>query len=86
MIQYFGDSGQLGNRPEGATAIDDEYNTARIATNGNGSVVSWRLRSPGARNSQAAVVNSDGTIRISGDDVGSSYGVDIRPAMWVNLG
>jgi len=32
VVKYFGDSGQLANRPSGAQYIDDQYNTNRIAT------------------------------------------------------
>jgi hypothetical protein len=66
VVKYFGDSGQLENRPVsewGFTvgSIDDEYNTARMAydTVSWGGVAAswWWLRSPGSLGGYAAYVS-----------------------------
>jgi hypothetical protein len=92
VVRYFGDSGQLANRPSERTyKIDDQYNEARIAYRSDGSASWFRLRSPASGTDTAAGVGSDGYISVSGihggrgvrcDDSGF-YGV--RPALWINL-
>lgn len=50
VVKYFGDSGQLKNRPKkDVRRIDDQYNSARVATRANGATAWWWLRSPGIR-------------------------------------
>ncbi len=66
VIEYFGDSGQLKERymypncdwckDEYLPWIDDQYNRNRRAVNGDGMVISWRLRSPGANGRLVAFV------------------------------
>ena len=46
VVKYFGDSGQLKNRPRNAWWINDQYNTKRIAKDGS-EAWWWWLRSPG---------------------------------------
>ena len=103
MVRYFGDSGQLLNRPIGVDhvntiySIDDQYNTARIATY-NGTASEWWLRSPGSDIVDtggtgsggdiyaAANVRNDGRVGVYGTEVSGdlSYG-GVRPALWLNL-
>ncbi|MDR0221369.1 MAG: leucine-rich repeat domain-containing protein [Lachnospiraceae bacterium] len=88
VVQYFGDSGQLANRPVdkwgwGSDYIDDEYNAARIAYETGGGASWWWLRSPGGRSFYAASVGRGGDFRVIGDGVGGVGG--IRPALWLNL-
>ena len=84
VVQYFGDSGQLGNRPDDKWWIDDQYNSARIARDANGTASWWWLRSPGDYSSFAAIVYDDGFLYLTGSLVDhSSCGV--RPALWLNL-
>jgi hypothetical protein len=91
VVQYFGDSGQLANRPvnDGGwelNYIDDEYNAARIAYlpaeiylyryGGNyGSASWWWLRSPGYNSYNAAIVSYDGHFHVDGY-IGSYVGND----------
>ena len=87
VVKYFGDSGQLKNRPKkGASYIDDKYNNARIANSiSKGIIAWWWLRTPGIRN-HAAFVNYDGWIIVHGyrvDNDNARGGV--RPALFVNL-
>ena len=66
VVKYFGDSGQLSNRPhnpgfdwlkdEFLFLLGDQYNINRRAVDENNVVVHWWLRSPGARNRYAAKV------------------------------
>ena len=86
VVQYFGDSGQLANRPSGASWIDDQYNSNRIATF-YGVVTSWYLRSPGIFTYDAVNVGGDvdgeGFIYMVGTHVYRSSGV--RPALWLDI-
>jgi len=45
VVKYFGDSGWLASRPDEARRIDDEYNSARIARDADGTD-SWGSLSP----------------------------------------
>jgi len=78
VVRYFGDSGQLTNRPSGAWWIDDQFNFARIARF-QGSLSWWWLRSPGNNPDYAAVVPSDGRLIMDGNFVVGTGGV--RPAL-----
>ena len=84
VVKYFGDSGQLMNRPDNTEDIDDQYNSARIAHNDEGAA-SWHwLRSPGANSSSAAVVFHNGKVNVIGNDVHFNRG-GVRPALWIYL-
>jgi hypothetical protein len=87
VVKYFGDSGQLKNRPsDDAWYIDDQYNSARIAKL-NGSARWWWLRSPGDFSYGAAFVTSDGIVHVGGHPIHSSGGggAGVRPALFMNL-
>ena len=89
VVRYFGDSGQLANRPAHATAISDRYNHARLAEIAQGGWnPTWLLRSPGARQNMVATVSggADGSISLDGWPVMYLDGVGMRPAMWICLG
>ncbi|MCL1999617.1 MAG: DUF6273 domain-containing protein [Turicibacter sp.] len=85
-VKYFGDSGQLRQRPTNkAYWINDQHNASRIAKDSTGSVCWWWLRSPGVDSMHAARVLPDGYILINGIEVimiGAGGG-GIRPAIWV---
>ncbi|MCL2678218.1 MAG: DUF6273 domain-containing protein [Clostridiales bacterium] len=86
VVQYFGDSGLLTDRPEGGPeAISDEYDSARIAVEKDSEEASWWwLRSPGHAECGAARVSDGGDIYLGGAGcVYNCYGV--RPAMWIKL-
>ena len=83
VVKYFGDSGQLANRPLGASAIFDEYNQNRIATF-NGTISWWWLRSPGSYSGSASGVSGVGSVSLYGYAVSNHSGV-VRPALWLNL-
>ena len=83
VVKYFGDSGQLDNRPEDAWRIDDIYNINRITTF-NGSPTWWWLRSPGYNSLNAGNVNHEGYLNINGIGVHNDFG-GVRPALWLNL-
>ena len=92
-VKYFGDSGQLTNRPTGAngravTSIDDEYNAARIAISWNSNTaVTWTLRSSGQSGGTVANVSEKGHISFGGGTVRvGSGGRHFRPAMWITVG
>lgn len=94
VIQYLGDSGSLGLRPENrwidsfdpegkSCAIDDGFNTARCATYKNESTW-WWLRSPGKSESRASYVNAEGIIFLNGEtafDDGGTSCVGVRPGI-----
>jgi len=83
VVKYFGDSGLLSNRPGDARRIDDQYNTARTADDGDGADSWWWLRSPGFYGLNAAYVNTGGWIYVDGNNV-NLYG-GVRPAMWLKI-
>ena len=86
VVRYFGDSGQLWNRPNDEWWIDDEYNQARVAYRlEDNEAWWWWLRSPGSNSYSAANVLSDGWLNVSGNSVHRSYYGGVRPAMWLNL-
>jgi len=93
VVDYFGDSGQLKNRPEDARSINDQHNSTRIAYDVNGAASWWWLRSPGFHgkedfhSSYAAYVHLDGSLHIFGDFVTNETagGGGVRPALWLNL-
>ena len=80
VVKYFGDSGQLKNRPIFKHLIDDIYNSERIAKN-NGSAFDWWLRSPGIKTNYASCV-SQGFIIMLGTQVNDDR-CGIRPALWL---
>ena len=86
LVKYFGDSGQLRNRPEYvAFWISDQYNDSRIAYDENGVASFWWLRSPGFDNRRAVDVTSfDGSVIMYGNGV-VDHGSGVRPALWVNI-
>jgi hypothetical protein len=85
VVKYFGDSGQLADRPPDNTdVIDDQYNSARSARSAQG-VWQWWLRSPGATCNDAAYVNNyGGIIDVRGAEYHADYGYGVRPALWLN--
>ena len=87
VVQYFGDSGQLSNKPNDTSYIDDEYNSRRIALGkDNDTACWWWLRSPGVISDSAASVSTDGSVGVG---LGWSSRVSavggVRPALWLNL-
>ena len=83
VVKYFGDSGQLDNRPPNNPTISDQYNSNRIATL-NGSACWWWLRSPGYTSLYASHVFRNGILDIYGYNVDYTSG-GVRPALWLNL-
>ncbi|MCL1941636.1 MAG: M56 family metallopeptidase [Synergistaceae bacterium] len=88
---YFGDSGGLKNRPDGADSLKDQFNEKRIAKTQDGKDWRWLLRSPGAfqrmcetNHVYVACVAADGDIFVIGDYVTNVHG-GIRPALWLTL-
>ena len=83
VVQYFGDSGQLQNRPGNTWLIRDQYHDARLAINVNvprRQYGDWWLRSPGRYGNYAAYVGRFG-IDVGGRSVTASD--SIRPALWL---
>jgi len=81
VVEYFGDSGQLGD--PNAYYIGDEYNYNRVAKY-NGRIHWWWLRSPGYGSNWAAGVDYGGGIGIGGCPV-YGEGRGVRPALWLAL-
>jgi hypothetical protein len=97
VVKYFGDSGQLHDRPIWdfgmASGISDEYDSSRIAhfedfvqNNSLEHGVAWWLRSTGEDNNKAATISRGGSINIDGLDVSlSEHNGGVRPALWLIL-
>ena len=86
VVRFFGDSGQLANRPVEVWGIWDEYSEARIARNLQGSTTWWWLRSPGYYPDFAAFVDSGGGLDLTGIPVfWEGDGIGIRPALWLYI-
>ena len=87
-VKYFGDSRQLRHKNKNTKYfISDDFNTDRIAVNGDKLPNSWWLRSSGSIPKFAATITIDGRISIGGDFVNRMNTLEsgVRPAMWVNL-
>lgn len=84
IVRYFGDSGQLANRPEGARWLMDEYNSARVAYCPEGIPRWWWTRSAGVYQHLAAGVDPTGTLSVYGTGVSNTTG-EVRPVLWLNL-
>ena len=94
VVRYFGDSGQLQNRPQGAWVIDDGYNGARAVRTYAGAASWWWLRSPGGLSlyaarlglggARAAHVGRGGSVNVRGLSVSDLDG-GVRPALWLRL-
>jgi len=87
VVKYFGNSGQLYNRPSSdASLISDRYNSRRKAMMSEYLECIWWLRSPGSHNSTAAYVNFEGYISVEGRKVDTLYRrYAVRPVMWLYL-
>lgn len=82
VVKYFGDSGQLQERPD-EYWIDDKYNSVRKAEY-RSKTGWWWLRSPGGNDvSNSADVFDDGSLSMFGSKVDLLGGVS--PALWLNL-
>jgi len=84
VVQYFGDSGELKNRPDQISRISDQYNFSRIVYYDDNGKTSWWLRSPGKHSSLAAFVEVDGSISVGGNAV-HGYDGGMRPALWLKI-
>jgi len=82
-VHYFGDSGQLENRPDGTMYIYDEFNSVRRTAFDDGSFWFYWLRTTGSTNDLAAGVDGAGNINIFGTGINNQGGV--RPVVWINL-
>ena len=87
VVKYFGDSGQLINRPSKDFNINDQYNDIRIAFDKEGKACWWWwLRSPGHNPDAAADVMGVGSLGLHGSNVfGIGPGGGVRPALWLHL-
>ena len=90
VVQYFGDNGELWNKPEGAIYINDGFNEGRIAQTLDGKDWRWWLRSPGfwyfacgVWHINASCVLTSGYLGVYGDYM-DSESCGVRPAMWLN--
>jgi hypothetical protein len=94
VVKYFGDSGQLQNKPSSAIwFINDDFNEKRIAFhldagqnyiyNGKNLGAWWWLRSPGLESTGAALVR-EGIVFVDGYYVSQADG-GLRPAFWVTV-
>jgi len=84
LVQYFGDSGKLKNRPKDVWWFSDQYSQSRIAYTKGGTASWWWLRSPGDNALSAAGVRSAGDVDVGGGRVSNNNG-GVRPALWLNL-
>ena len=94
VVKYFGDSGQLKNKPaEDARFINDQYNDERVVIIKNEPGMSipspteynWWLRSPGRKQEDAAYVWPDGKVLVYGRTASIVVGIGVRPALWLKL-
>ena len=85
LVQYFGDSGKLGDGFKGEAFLDDEYNSARIAYDTKGEASMWWLRSVGQYAWDATEVFATGVIDPSGIIIITDEEGGVRPALWLIL-
>lgn len=87
VTEFFGDSGQLGDRYHQDNfwwGIRDQYSPERITRNPAGVMSWWWLRSPGNYNSGAVMVSPRGNVHVAGYNE-LRGGAWIRPALWLDL-
>ena len=90
VVRYFGDSGQMNDRPDGIGTlpfinwISDEYDTARIGRDEEGKALSWWLRTPGAHQRLVTFVDPLGVIAMYGTSA-VQFPTASRPALWLNV-
>ena len=84
VVRYFGDSGQLQNRPDGVGWISDQYNCARITRNEDGMPAWWWLRSSGGDQHLTPFVDPHGVLTLYGTGASNTTG-GVRPVLWLNL-
>jgi len=84
VVRYFGDSGQLKNRPAGMMWISDMYDSARVGRDDAGNKAFWWLRSPGALTNLASAIDANGVLWLYGTGV-SNRPLGARPALWLKL-
>ncbi len=78
VLQYFGDSGEFCNVAN--FWLDDEYNDARVATDLDGNIHWWLLRSPNAGGGASSFVHLNGHLYVHGGYLPTAPG-GVRPAM-----
>ncbi|MCL2397421.1 MAG: DUF6273 domain-containing protein [Defluviitaleaceae bacterium] len=83
IVRYFGDSGELGSKPDGRWWFSDPYDYARMAYDVNGNVSWWWSRSSGNHDNLAAFVFTNGGIYMLGTAVSDTSG-GVRPALWLS--
>ena len=87
VVRYFGDSGQLQNRPHrNPWWIDDRYNSARAARDTSGLASWWWLRTPGDLDN-ATRIASRGRVAVGSYAVRADWNGlgGVRPALWLRL-
>jgi hypothetical protein len=90
VVRYFGDSGQMDDRPEGIGPlrfinwISDEHDYARIGRDDTGTALSWWLRTPGANQRLVTFIDPNGVIAMYGTSSPQTP-VAARPALWLSL-
>jgi hypothetical protein len=83
VVRFFGDSGQLSNRPTDESRITDRYNAARVARFADSSAFRWHTRTTGRQGNLNITISYEGEIFMNGNFVNTSGG--IRPAMWIYI-
>ena len=89
VVRYFGDSGQMDDRPDNIGAlriiwISDEYDYGRIGRDETGTALSWWLRTPGAHQRLVTFIDPIGSIAMYGTSSPQTP-VAARPALWLSL-
>jgi len=97
VVRFFGDSGQLGDRPNEAFYIYDDYNRFRIAEQRRGhdrGTLAWWLRTPAENGSNVSFVSNTGVIQLhtypyfpphTSSNITNSSHFGVRPAFWIDL-
>ncbi|MCL1879820.1 MAG: DUF6273 domain-containing protein [Actinomycetia bacterium] len=86
VVKYFGDSGQLANKPADAADnwyINDQYDKNRVVLY-EGTGIWWWLRSPGGHANLVATCEVGGGIYVNGG-FADYYEGGVRPVLWLKL-
>jgi len=82
-VQYFGDSGQLENRPGEVFYISDEFTSVRRTAFDDGKYWFHWFRTIGSTKDLASGIDGAGNINVFGTGINNEAGT--RPVMWINL-